>query len=308
MRVLFPFRPTAVLDARLAASSLDVVRIAEDDAEGWARELPRAEVLWHVLAPVTAQVLAAAPRLRLVQKWGAGINTIDLETAAAQGVAVANMPGANSQAVAEMTLCLMLATLRRTIDLHDAVQAGFWSSEVRPEHHGELAGRTVGFVGFGAVPQRLAPALNALGTRVVYASRTTQDEAWERLPLDRLLAEADIVSLHVPLTDQTRGLLDGPALARMRPGAILINTARGELVDEAALADALAAGRLAAAGLDVFACEPPPADHLLFGAPGVVLSPHVAWLTPETLVRCLDRAVANVRRLAQDLPVLDRVA
>jgi phosphoglycerate dehydrogenase-like enzyme len=294
----------------LAADGLAVTMVAPDDAAGLRRALAAAEVLWHVLAPVSAADIAAAPRLRLIQKIGVGVNTIDLDAARRQGVAVCNMPGTNTRAVAEMTLSLMLAALRRLPQLDRAVRDGRgWSLDADElEGCGELGGRTVGLLGYGAVPALLAPVLGALGARVLFTSRSPRLGAvGERVPLDHLLAASDILSLHLPLTAETAGIVDAAALARLRPGAILVNTARGGLVDEAALVAALREGRLLAAGLDVFADEPLPADHPLLRLPNVVLAPHLAWLTAETLERSLVVAIENCRRLGAGMPLLHRV-
>lgn len=267
--------------------------------------LGEAEVLLHVLHPVTAEAIAAAPRLRLIQKLGVGVNTVALDAAAARGIAVCNMPGVNAQAVAESALALLLAVLRRTVPLDAATRAGQWAV---PDHvlddMGEVAGRTIGLVGMGASATRLARALAALGAEVVYAARTDHDVPYRRLPLDALLAEADVVSLHVPLTPETRHMVDPLAMKR---GAVLVNVARGGLVDEARLARALASGHLRGAGLDVFATEPVPADDPLLAASNLVVSPHVAWQTPETLARSLAAAAENVRRLAAGAPLLNVV-
>jgi len=287
-----------------------VTIIDEDDLETFAEEMADATALLHVLKPVTAEVMACAPRLGLVQKLGVGVNTIDLAAAKARGVAVANMPGTNSAAVAEMALCLMLAVLRRTLYLDALTRAGEgWRPDPTIiDQTGEIGGRTVGLVGFGASAARLAPVLTTLGARVVYTARSRKAGApYEFLPLDELLAESDIICLHLPLTELTLGLIGERAIARMKPGSILINTARGELVDEAALADALSRGALRGAGLDVFANEPSGADNALFALPNVVLSPHQAWLTPETLARSLAVAHENCRRLAAGEPLLHRV-
>ena len=270
-----------------------------------------AEVLWHLLDPVTAAVLDGAPALRLVQKIGVGVNTIDLEAARRRGVAVCNMPGTNTQAVAEMTLLLILAALRRVARLDAATRAGEgWRlpPEVQ-DRYGEVGGRTVGLVGYGAVPGRLAPMLAAMGARVLFASRSPKpDAAGERRPLDALLRESDIVSLHLPLTAETERLIDAAAIARMKPGAVLVNTARGALVDEAALADALGRGHLGAAGLDVFEAEPVPARTVRCRASTTsCITPHVAWLTQETMERSLAVAAENCRRLGAHEPLLHRV-
>lgn len=269
-----------------------------------------AEVLWHLLDPVTEAVLDGAPALRLVQKIGVGVNTIDLDAARRRGVAVCNMPGTNTQAVAEMTLLLILAVLRRVARLDAATRAGEgWRQPVEvQDRYGEVSGRTVGLVGYGAVPRRLAPVLAALGARVLFASRSPKPEAvGERRALDDLLRESDVVSLHLPLAADTERLIDAAAIARMKRGAILVNTARGALVDEAALVDALGSGHLGAAGLDVFEEEPLPPDSPLLSFDNVAVTPHVAWLTQETLERSLGVAAENCRRLGAGEPLLHRV-
>lgn len=312
LNVVFHYAAGPALARRLAA--LDdrglAVRVCEpEDRDRFRRLLADAEVIWHLLEPLTAETVASAPRLRLVQKIGVGVNTIDLEAARRRGVAVCNMPGTNTQAVAEMTLLLMLGALRRAARLDAEARAGWRLPPEFQDHAGEVRGRTVGLVGYGAVPRRLAPVLRALGARVLYAARSPKpDAAGERVPLDTLLKDSDVVSLHVPLAPDTARLVDAGAIARMKPGAVLVNTARGGLVDEAALAAALRTGRLAAAGLDVFETEPAAAGNPLFALDNVVCSPHVAWLTRETLERSVAVAVENCRRLAAGGDLLHRVA
>ena len=290
---------------------LAVTVVPEADEALLARRLPEADVLWHVLRPCTAAMIAAAPKLRLIQKIGVGVNTIDLEAARARGIAVCNLPGTNSQAVAELALLLMLACLRKLPRFDAATRAGEgWALPVAMQDGlGELSGRTVGLVGFGAVPQALAPVLRALGCRVVYTARTPRvgmEADFRALP--DLLAEADILSLHVPQTAETDRIIDAAALRRMKKGAILINTARGGLVDEAALVAALTAGRLAAAGLDVFAEEPAAPDNRLFRLENVVLAPHIGWLTSGTFARSFSIAAENCRRLGVGESLLHQVA
>ena len=312
--VVFQYQASPALTSRLrqlSASGIEVRIAAPGDDAALAEALPEAEVIWHVLEPVTAGLIARAPKLRLIQKIGVGVNTIDLEAARARGIAVCNMPGTNSRAVAELTLALMLACLRRIPMLDTELRAGrgWQRPTAEMDSFGEIGGRTVGLVGYGAVPQLLAPVLRAMGASVHYWTREPKPEAPEAWrPLPDLLETADILSLHLPLTPETECLIDGPALARMRPGAVLINTARGRLVDEPALIEALRAGRLAAAGLDVFAAEPVPEGHPLTKLPNVVLMPHLAWLTPETLLRSLDVAIENVCRLGTGEALLHRVA
>jgi phosphoglycerate dehydrogenase-like enzyme len=291
-----------------------VVVSPEEDVAKFASDLRDAEVLLHILRPVTEEVLVDAPRLRVVQKIGVGVDTIDLEAARRRGVAVANMPGTNTQAVAEAALMLMLAALRYLPGLDRACRTeNGWSPEGETRERlnalGELCGRTVGLVGAGAVASRLVGPLRALGARVIYADRRERpDLGAERRDLDDLLEASDVVSLHLPLTPETEGLIDRAALARMKPGAILVNTARGGLVEETALVEALTSGRLLAAGLDVLAEEPPPPDHPLLSLDNVVLTPHLAWLTQETLTRSFEVALENVRRLRDGRDLLFRVA
>jgi phosphoglycerate dehydrogenase-like enzyme len=229
-------------------------------------------------------------------------------------VAVANMPGTNTQAVAEAALMLMLAALRNLPGLDRECRVGNgWTPEQEAQERrntlGELCGRTVGLVGAGAVASRLVGPLEGLGARVIYADRRERPNLGiERHDLDDLLEASDVVSLHLPLTPETEGLIDRRALARMKPAAVLINTARGGLVEETALVEALTSGRLLAAGLDVLAEEPPPPDHPLLSLDNVVLTPHVAWLTQETLSRSFDVALENIRRLRDGRDLLFRVA
>jgi phosphoglycerate dehydrogenase-like enzyme len=312
MKVVFHYAAGPALAARLAAlEGLEVSVCPEAEEARFAALMQGAEVLWHVLQPATAAMIAAAPKLRLIQKIGVGVNTIDLDAARARGIAVCNLPGTNARAVAELTLLLMLGALRQASRFDAAVRAGRgWSLEPAVQDSlGELGGRMVGLVGYGAVPQALAPALAALGARIRYTSRAPKPDApGEWRPLEVLLAESDVVSLHVPLTAETQRMIDAAALARMKPGAVLVNTARGGLVDQPALVAALRSGRLAAAGLDVFATEPvDPADPLL-SLPNVVLTPHIGWLTDGTFDRSLALAAENCQRLGTGQPLLHRVA
>ena len=313
MKIVLQYRASAGFQAQIAAAFAGedpVLVIDEDDEATFAREMADTELLLHVLKPVTAQVIAAAPRLKLSQKIGVGVNPIDLDAARAHGVAVANMPGTNSAAVAEMALSLMFAVLRRTTYFDTLTRAGQgWRPDLDVlDQAGEIAGRTVGLVGYGGSASRLAPVLRALGARVLYTARSPRaEDAASYRDLPALLREADIVSLHVPSIPETRRMIDAPALVSMKTGAILINTARGDLVDEAALVDALRSGHLRGAGLDVFAAEPTPADNPLFDLPQAVLAPHVAWLTPETLARSLVVARENARRLAAGEALLHQV-
>jgi len=300
MKVVFHFDGSEALKRKVAA--LGVELCPESDAAAFARLLPEVEVLWHVLKPVTAEVISLAPKLQLIQKIGSGVNTIDVEAARRRGIAVCNLPGANSRAVAEMALLLMLASLRRLSQLNSSVRVenGWRDAWQLQDHFGELGGRTVGLLGYGEVPKILKPILEAMGASVLYWSRSLKN-----VELEALLAASDIVSLHLPLTPQTEKILDA---RKMKRGAILVNTARGGLVDEDSLIQSLKTGHLAAAGLDVFSHEPPLPDHPLLRLPNVVCAPHLAWLTQETLERSLGAALENVKRLKSGEPLLNRIA
>ncbi|MGE0254319.1 MAG: 2-hydroxyacid dehydrogenase [Alphaproteobacteria bacterium] len=296
--------------AELASEGIEVTVTDGQDKTRFAALMAETDVLWHMFEPVTAALMASAPRLKLVQRLGVGLDSIDLAAARARGIAVANTPGANAPAVAEMALTLILAALRRLSLLDRTTRMGGWAIDpVIQRGMGEVAGRTVGLVGYGSIPSRLAPVLAAMGARVLYTARAPKADAkaeWRALP--DLLAEADIVSLHVPLTPETDGMIGREALARMKPAAILVNTARGALVDEAALLAALRSGHLAAAGLDVFASEPVKADNPLLALDNVVVAPHAAWMTAETMDRCFAMALDNVRRLADGRQLTNRAA
>jgi phosphoglycerate dehydrogenase-like enzyme len=304
MNVVFHFDGTEALRRKVEA--LGVTLCPESDEAALGRLLPEVEVLWHVLKPVTEAVIARAPRLRLIQKIGIGVNTIDVEAAKRRGIAVCNLPGTNSRAVAEMTLGLMLACLRRLPQLNDMVRTehGWRKSWELQDSFGELGGRTVGLLGYGAVPQVLHPVLEALGAKVLYWSRSRSNAAFEDI-----VGQSDIVSLHLPLTPDTERILDAQ---KMKRGAILINTARGGLVDEESVVQALHDGTLAAAGLDVFTDEPVGRDHPLLRRKktlrNVVATPHLAWLTQETLRRSIEGALRNVKKLRDGLPLDNRVA
>ena len=296
--------------ASLEEQGIFVTSCAEFDRDRFKAVLADADVLWHLLEPVTADVIALAPRLQLIQKIGVGVNTIDLDAARQRNIAVCNMPGTNSQAVAEMTLLLMLTTLRRVNHLDHATRTGKTQDLTvdLQDESGEICGRTIGLVGYGAVPRLLVPVLKAMGASVVYTCPEAKADALgEYRSFAELLAVSDIVSLHVPLTRNTDKMVNEVAIKRMKPGAILINTSRGGVVDEEALRRALGERRLAAAGLDVFASEPLEPDDPLLSLDNVVVTPHVAYLTAETMARSIRVAAENCRRLASNEELLHRV-
>jgi phosphoglycerate dehydrogenase-like enzyme len=243
--------------------------------------------------PFDAGVLANSPALRVIARVGVGIDSIDLDAATAHGVAVTVTPGVNEATVADHTIALMLAALRRICEQDAAVRRGEWN---RTGDHAAwlLSGGTVGLVGFGHIGRIVAERLRGFDVRVVVNDPIEPREPCvEAMNLDALLAASDVVSLHVPLLPTTRGLIGARELALMSPRAILVNTARGAVVDEEALADALESGRLRAAALDVFADEPPVGSRVL-GLRNVVLSPHIAGLSTTSVRDMTRRATASV--------------
>lgn len=313
MKAVLPYDASPVVRRILEGVDrrhFEIAIVDERDEATLKREIADAQVLLHVLSPVTAAIMSAAPLLKLVQKIGVGVDAIDREHAKRNGIAVCNMPGTNTAAVAELALGLMLACLRRIPPVDAALRAGNgWpAAQEHLDAAGEIDGACVGLIGYGAVARRLAGVLRAMGATVIAHSPRAKDADVELVALDDLFARSDIVSLHVPLTPETRDLLDAGRIARMKRGAIVVNTARGPLIDEGALVAALLDGRVAAAGLDVFAQEPARPDNPLFRLPNVVVTPHVAWMTAGTWKRSTAVIVENCRRLAAGEPLLHRVA
>jgi phosphoglycerate dehydrogenase-like enzyme len=243
--------------------------------------------------PFDAAVFAACPKLRVLARVGVGIDSIDLAAATAAGVVVTTTPGANDQVVADHTLALMLATVRRIVETDRSVRAGEWSRG-GPLTAWDLHGRTVGIVGLGAIGQAVARRLRGFDCIVLgHDVEPRQVMGVESLPLDELLTRSHVVTVHVPLSGSTRGLIGKRELALLPAGAIVVNAARGGIVDEEALVQALRSGRVRAAALDVFADEPPAGSPLL-ELPNVVLSPHVAALSEGSIRRMLSMAAQSV--------------
>ncbi len=262
-----------------------------------------AEVLITNKTPLDAATLEALPRLKGVAVLATGYDVVDVAAAAARGVPVCNVPDYSTSAVAQAVFALLLELSNHTGELAAAVRAGrwqagpdycFWESPIR-----ELAGRTLGVVGLGRIGQAVARIGAAFGMRVLGCGLRPGPD---RLPLETLLAESDVVSLHCPLTAASRQLIDASRLALMRSEAILINTGRGALIDEHALAQALIEGRIAAAALDVLSLEPPPPGHPLLTAPHCLITPHVAWASVEARRRLIAETAANVDALLAGAP------
>jgi phosphoglycerate dehydrogenase-like enzyme len=257
---------------------------------------------WATIAasePYTRELFSQAPDLKAILRWGTGSDAIDIDAATDAGVAVVTTPAVNAEAVADMALALMLACIRRLPTLDSAVRSGQWRS-AGPTR--DLAGATVGVVGLGAIGRAVARRLRGFGCRLL-AVESNPDEAFcreyevELLDLEAMLPQVDVLTLHVPHTPTTRRLIGAHELAMLPPHAVLVNTARGELVDQGALAAALAEHRIAAAGLDVFEDEPVPADDPILGAPNTLLSGHISSLTELGLDRTGEAVLANLREL-----------
>ena len=257
--------------------------------------------------PITARVIAAAPGLRVIAKHGAGYDTVDVAAATAAGVLLLIAAGANAYSVAELTIALILALGRDLVRLDQRLKAGQWDKWHYSGH--ELRGRRLGLVGFGAIARHVARMGQALGLEVQATSRRLAaiDPALARpvATLDELYRTSDIVSLHCPLGPETRGMINAATLARFKPGALLINTARGSLVDEAAVTAALHDGRLAGAALETFAAEPPAADNPLFQAPNLIVTPHIGAHTAEAEAQMGLIAAENIIAVLSGAP-LDR--
>jgi D-3-phosphoglycerate dehydrogenase len=243
---------------------------------------------------ITERVIGACTALRVISKHGSGIDTIDVGAAAARGIAVKAAVGANASAVAEHAWALILACSKSVPELNARMHDGYWD---KASHKSvELDGLTLGLIGLGAIGTRVASIGIAMGMQVIaYDPYVKSPPSGVMLrTLNEVLENADVLSLHCPLTAENKGLLDRDAFARMRSGVILVNTARGGLIDEAALIDALRSGKLRAAGLDTFATEPPPADHHLRGIPGVTLTPHIGGVTTAAYTKMGVAAARNV--------------
>jgi glycerate dehydrogenase len=248
--------------------------------------------------------LAAAPDLRLVCLTATGTNNVDLDAARDLGVAVANVTGYATAAVAQHVFALILAHATRLLDYRAAVAAGAWSSSPQfclldyPIF--ELGGKTLGIVGYGELGRAVARIGAAFGMEVLIAQRPGGPPQDGRLPLAELLPRVDVLSLHCPLADNTRDLIGATELALMRPTALLVNTARGGLVDGVALASALRAGTIGGAALDVLSAEPPPPGHPLLAPdiPNLILTPHTAWASREARQRVLDEVAENISAFA----------
>jgi phosphoglycerate dehydrogenase-like enzyme len=310
-KILFaPRQPEVILDiARsLTPPGFELV-VSDIGTAEFYQAAADAEYYLGLARQMGGEFFRAAPKLRLVQLLSAGYDRVDVEAARKAGVPVANNGGANAIAVAEPTLMLMLAVLRKLVRLHNDVVAGKWRvgnfAETRVY---ELAGKTLGIVGLGNIGKKVARRAAAFDMGIQYydIARLTEDQedalGVRFVLLAELLRTSDVVSLHVPLDDTTRNLLGARELAMMKASAILINTCRGPVVDEAALHRALLEGQIAGAGLDVMVEEPPAPNHPLFALPNVTLTPHSAGPTWENWAARFRNGFDNIQRVAAGRP------
>ncbi|WP_349605641.1 MULTISPECIES: hydroxyacid dehydrogenase [Cupriavidus] len=292
----------------LAQAGARVLYLSQPDSVEEVERVMASEPIDAVISRtvrLSAKAIESCPTLKVISKHGVGVSNIDVDAATRRGIPVYVTPGANAQSVAEMTLGLMFAAARRIGWMDAELHGGRWS---RAQDGVELRGKTIGLAGFGQVGQRVATVCLALGMKVVAFDPALTDgpspvDGAQLLPsLAELLPRADVLSLHVPLNQHTRNMLGEAAFSRMPRGAILVNTARGEVVDEAALIAALQSGQLYAAGLDTMAVEPLPADSPLSTLPNVVLTPHVGGSTPAALAAMASAAARNVLGCLDGVP------
>lgn len=265
-----------------------------------------ADAVLNCYAKMTARVIEKLSRCKIIARYGIGVDNVDLIAATRAGILVTNVPDYCVDEVSDHALALILALARQIVLADGAVREGRW--DVVP-HAGirRLRGQTLGVVGFGKIARVLASKVQPLGMKVLVYDpyldpKLIARHGAEGVNLDRLLAEADAVSIHVPLSPETRGLIGERELARMKPTAFLINTSRGGIVDEQALAEALKAGRIGGAALDVLSVEPPPLDHPLRKLPNVILTPHLAFYSRESVIELQTKAAEEVARALRGEP------
>ena len=256
---------------------------------------------------VSKEVMDQLPHLKYIGVLATGYNVVDIEAAHQRGIIVTNVPAYSTESVAQMVFAHLLTVTNRTEHYAQENRQGRWSRNADfcywDFSHMELAGKTFGIVGLGNIGRRVAEIALAFGMKVkAVSSKTTLPAGIEKVSLEALLATADVLSLHCPLTDSTRHLINADTLAKMKSSAILINTGRGPLVDDQAVADALAEGRLAAFCADVLTQEPPLADNPLLKQPNAFITPHIAWASKEARVRLIQVATNNVRAFLSGTP------
>ena len=294
---------------RTAPSELDLHFAKTYEWDEQIALVEQAEFLLPGWAQVTQAMLARAGKLKMIQKWGIGVDRIDVEAVRKMRIPLAITAGSNAGPVAELAIALMLAVYRRLPYVNQAMREGKWPKAEMRESCFQIAGKTVGVVGFGAIGRMLARRLRGFDANVIYFDARRADDATEKeliatyMALGELLASSDIVSLHVPFTPQTSRMINAESIATMRDGAVLINTARGELVDEQALYQALVSGKLRGAGLDAFDPEPPSADNPLLSLDQVVVTPHAGGGVFDNVENVARHSLGNIMRHLRGEPL-----
>lgn len=283
-------------------------------AEGTRLILERigdAEIVFTNKTPVTAEIIAAAPALQFIGVLATGYNVVDVAAAKNKGIVVSNIPTYGTTAVAQMAIALLLEVCHHVGAHSDAVRRGDWTNNKDWCFWNypliELAGKTMGIIGFGRIGQNTARIAQALGMQILahdsFKIPELENDTLRYVELDELYAKSDVISLHCPLFDSTKGMINAASIAKMKDGVILINTSRGPLVVEQDLTDALNSGKVAAAGLDVVSSEPIAANNPLLQAKNCIITPHIAWAPKESRGRLMDIAIENVRQFLAGTPV-----
>lgn len=296
---------TAALERLCLLGEVRVYASDATDPRVLKERLQEADVALNIRGrtPFTAEVLQACPKLQLISIWGTGTDNVDLGAAAVRGITVTNTPGANAVAVAEHTVALMLAVVKQLAQADQAIRQGGWPRNLAPQ----LRGKRLGIIGMGLIGREVATMGKGLGLEVVAWTFHPDPSlaatlGFHYVELAELLRTSDIVSLHLRATSDTRHFLNRERLAPLKPGAILVNTARGSLLDEAALVECLREKKIGGAGLDVFETEPLPPNHPLIAMPNVLLTPHSAGMTPEVIQIGLTMAVENIENFLKGSP------
>ncbi|KAA2212519.1 2-hydroxyacid dehydrogenase [Teichococcus oryzae] len=310
--VLDPITPqTADRMRELLPAGLALEHATSRDAGHLRQIVADADYLVSGQVAVDKELLAAARQAKLLHKWGVGVDNFDLEAARAQGITVARTTGSNARPVAEAALGLTIALLRNLAWGHSSLRSGEWRPMSLPKASYSLFGKTVGIIGFGAIGQNLARLLRPFGGRILYNKTrplSPEEEAEQGVAfasVAEILREADVVSLHCPLTPQTRGMIDRAALRTMKPTAVLINVARGGVVIESDLAEALKAKEILGAAMDVYEEEPTPPSNPLLALENVVCTPHIAAMAADSFVPTISQMFGNIDRFNRGEPVAE---
>lgn len=297
--------PFSIVQSELPAG-FRLLMLERNDPESLLAAIPKADyLLASGRVKITAEALSLAPKLKMIQRTGVGLDSLALDAIREREIPLYVNQGVNARSVAEHTLLLILACLRRLPQIHRNTANGVWKKQAQGVLTSELAGKTVGLIGMGSIGKIVASLLRAFQANVVYHKPRRLSEAEEQvlgityLPLEELAATSDVVSMHCPMTPETANMINADFLARMKPGAIFVNTARGGLADMPALTQALQSGRLSFAGLDVYDQEPVLPGSPILKLDNVILTPHIGGITADSFRRMMHDAMRNIERFDQ---------